>query len=65
MKFNQNPSKQAQEIIFCRKKMKSFHPTVYFNNITVSSTLLYKHLGILLDDKLSYEYHLKFVLNKV
>ena len=33
--------------------MKSSHPSVH------------KHLGMLLDDKLSYEHHLKFVLNKI
>ena len=44
--------------------MKSSHPSVYFNNIPVSSTSLHKHLGMLLN-KLSYEHHLKFVLNKV
>ena len=65
MSFNPDPSKQAQEIIFSRKKMKSSHPSVYFNNIPVSSTSVHKHLGMLLDDKLSYEHHLKFVLNKV
>ena len=65
MSFNPDPSKQAQEIIFSRKKMKSSHPSVYFNNIPVSSTSVHKHLGMLLDDKLSYEHHLKSVLNKV
>ena len=45
--------------------MKSSHPSVYFNNIPVSSTSVHKHLGMLLDDKLSYEHHLKSVLNKV
>ena len=45
--------------------MKSSHPSVYFNNIPVSSTSVHKHLGMLLDDKLRYEHHLKFVLNKV
>ena len=60
MSFNPDPSKQAQEIIFSRKKMKSSHPSVYFNNIPVSSTSVHKHLGMLLDDKLSYEHHLKF-----
>ena len=45
--------------------MKLSHPSVYFNNIPVSSTSVHKHLGMLLDDKLSYEHHLKFVLNKV
>ena len=65
MSFNLDPSKQAQEIIFSRKKMKPSYPSVYFNNIPVSSTSVHKHLGILLDDKLSYEHHLKSVLNKV
>ena len=65
MSFNPDPSKQAQEIIFSRKKMKSSHPSVYFSNIPVSSTSVHKHLGMLLDDKLSYEHHLKSVLNKV
>ena len=37
MSFNPDPSKQAQEIIFSRKKMKSSHPSVYFNNIPVNS----------------------------
>ena len=45
--------------------MKSSNPSVYFNNIPVSSTSVHKHLGMLLDGKLSYEHHLKFVLNKV
>ena len=45
--------------------MKSSHPSMYFINIPVSSTLVHKHLGILLDIKLNYEHHLKSVLNKV
>ena len=65
MSFNSDPSKQAQKRIFSRKKMKSSHPSMYFNNIPVSSTSLHKHLGMLHGDKLKYENHLKFVLNKV
>ena len=45
--------------------MKSYHQSVYFINIPVSSTSVHKHIGMLLDDKLNYEDHLKFVLNKV
>ena len=45
--------------------MTSSHPSVYFSNIPVNSTSVHKHLGMLLDDKLSYEHHLKFVLNKI
>ena len=65
MSFNPDPSKQAQEITFSRKKMKSSHPSMHFNKISVCSTSVHKHLGILLDDKLGYKHHLKFVLNKV
>ena len=45
--------------------MKSSHQGMYFSNNPVSSTSVHKHLGMLLDDKLSYEHHLKFVLDKV
>ena len=36
MSFNPDTSKQAKEIIFSRKKMKSYHTSVHFNNIPVS-----------------------------
>ena len=65
MSFNPDPSNQAQEIIFRRIKMKSSYPSVYFNNILVSSISVHKHLEMLLDDKLNYEHLLIFVLNKV
>ena len=43
--------------------MKSSHPSMYFNNIKVSSTSGHKHLGMLLDDKLGYGHRVIFVLN--
>ena len=45
--------------------MKSSYQSMYLSNNPLSSTSVHKHLGMLLDDKLSYEHHLKFVLNKV
>ena len=45
--------------------MKSSHPSVSFSNILVSSTSVHKHLGMLLNDELSYVHHLKSVLSKV
>ena len=36
--FNQDPNKQAQEIIFSRKKTASSHPVLYFDNKPVKST---------------------------
>ena len=67
MSFYADPCKQAQEVIISRKKNKG--RSVHFNNISNSnnssiSVSVYKHLVMLLADKLSYK-HPKFVLNKV
>ena len=58
MKFNPDPTKQAQEIIFSRKKTVSIHPAVYFNNTPVNATATHNHLGMILDSKPTYENHL-------
>ena len=63
MSFNPDPSKQAQEVIFSRKK-KEYHPPLTFNNNNVSEINSQKHFGVL-DNRLSFEDHLKMVLNKV
>ena len=60
-----DPTTQAQEIIFSRKKTVSIHPVVYFINTPVNSTATHKHLGIALDSKLSYENHLQSVFSRV
>ena len=65
MNFNSDPNKQAQEIIFSRKKTASLHPVVYFDNKPVKSSQIHKHLGMILDSNLSYEHHIKSILNKV
>ena len=65
MKFYIDPTKQAQDIIFSRKKTVSIHPVVYFNNTPVNSTATNKHLGMILDSKLSYENHLQSVFSRV
>ena len=44
MRFNQDPSKEAQEMIFSRKTKKTYHPFLRFNNSIVSQTLYQKHL---------------------
>ena len=65
MNFNPDPNKQAQEIIFSRKKTASLHPAVYFDNKPVKSTQIHKHLGMMLNSNLSYEHHIRSILNKV
>ena len=65
MNFNPDPTKQAQEIIFSREKTVSIHSLVYFNKNPVNSTATHKHLGMILDSKLSYENHLQSVFSRV
>ena len=65
MSFNPDPSKPAQEVIFSRKTKKEYHTPLAFNNNNVSETNSQKHLGVALDNCLSFEDHLKMILNKV
>ena len=65
MSFNPDPSKQAQEIIFSRKSKRSTHPPLIFNNNNFSQTYSQKHLGVILDFKLTFEEHLNNVLAKL
>ena len=59
MSFNLDPSKQAQEVIFSWKYTKADHPPIYFNDITITQTTVQKHSGMYLDEKLSYNTHIK------
>ena len=65
MSFNPDPTKQAQEVIFSRKINKNSHPPLTFNNSKVAVTSSQKHLGIILDSRLSFEEHLAAVFSKV
>ena len=62
MSFNPDPSKQAQEVIFSRKLKNVSHPPLVFNNVNISSCKSQKHLGILLDARLTFEEHYKTIL---
>ena len=65
MSFNPDPSKQAQNVIFSTKLQKSTHPTLSFNNNTVTESVTQKHLGMLLNTKLDFQEHLKSLLKNV
>ena len=54
MTFNPDHSKQAQEAIFSRKTVKVSHPSVTFNIAPESCRTCQKHLGLYLDEKLSF-----------
>ena len=59
MSFNLDLTKQAQEVIFSKKKTaKSSHPQICFNNVPVSCVSFQKHLGVYLDEKLNFNYYI-------
>ena len=51
MSFNPDRTKQAQEIIFSRKKNATTHPPLVFNNSEIKLSSIQKHLGLTLDSK--------------
>ena len=68
MSFNPDPNKQAQEVIFSRKLKKVCHPPLRFkigfnNNFSQASSQ--KHLGLTLDNRLTFYKHLTRVSNKI
>ena len=65
MSFNPDPSKKAQELIFCRKVNNVLYPSLTFSNVDVGQIRSQKHLGIFLDFKLSFNEHLETVFAKV
>ena len=64
MSFNPDPSKQAIEVIFSHKRSPPLHTSLTFNNMPVANEGVQKHLGLYLDNQLSFNHHLKEKLSK-
>ena len=58
MEFNPGPNKQATELLFPCKRNSPNHPSLFFNGTVVPKVNEQKHLGLVLDSKLSFEKHL-------
>ena len=58
MEFNPDPTKQATEVFFSFKETSPNHPQLIFNGIAVAKVNDQKHLGLILDSRLSFEKHL-------
>ena len=63
--FNPDLSKQTQKVIFSQKINKVYHPPLLFNNSTVQQISSQKHLGIHLDEELTFRHHINEKINKV
>ena len=64
MAFNPDPNKQANEVLFSCKTKKVDHPPIYFNGFPVVKVSETKHLGLILQSKLSFEKHLTEKIKK-
>ena len=64
MSFNPDPIKQAVEVTFSRKRVSLNHPNMFFNGSPVTKVAEHKHLGIVLDSKLSFASHIRSVISK-
>ena len=61
--MSSDPSKRAQEVIFSRMLKTVPHPSIAFNNNPLS--LAQKHLGFVLDSKLTFNEHTNRIFSKV
>ena len=64
MSFNPDPQKQAVELLLSKKRHEIDHPVILFNNIPVKKVSEHKHLGVILDSKLSFSAHIKSAISK-
>ena len=58
MEFNLDHTKQATEVLFSCKKVSPNHPQLIFNGTVVEKVNEQKHLGLILDSRLSFKKHL-------
>ena len=65
MLFNVDLSNPAQEVLFLRKNQIQNHSTISLNNVQVERSSYQKHLGIILDEKLSFKQHIDSAISKV
>ena len=56
--FNPDTNKQAVEVLFSHKSNKPIHPPLFFNGAEVLRVNEHKHLGLILDSKLSFFEHI-------
>ena len=59
MSFNPDPTKQAEQVIFSSKSIRAVHPPIYFNNSAVVTVPHHKHIGLVLDESLTFAEHIK------
>ena len=64
MSFNPDPNKQAVELTFSTKRVKTDQPDILFAGVPVVKAEEHKHLGVIPDSKLSFASHIKTAITK-
>ena len=64
MSFNPDPTKPPIEVIFSTKHNPPVHPPLLFNGVMVNRVNEHKHLGLVLDKKLSFSSHITQAVKK-
>ena len=64
IQMHPDPNKQAQEVYFSKKSNNENSLPVTFNNAKVVTCSTHKHLGLLLDKRLSFNEHIQSRMNK-
>ena len=64
MSFNPDPTKQAVEVTFSKKKIPADHTPLFFNDAPVMKVDEHKHLGVVLDSRLTFSSHIQSAINK-
>ena len=58
MLFNPDPKNPAHEVISSRIKNEETHPSVFYDNVEVSRTDSQTHVGLVIDNKLTFKIHI-------
>ena len=64
MLCNPDPHNLAQEVLFSRKKKVLILSAISLNNIQVEKGSYKKHIGLFLDEKLTFKHHINNALCK-
>ena len=64
MQFNPDPKKQAQEVYFSKKSNNQNSLPLTFNNAKVVICSTQKHLGLLLNKRLSFNENIQSKMSK-
>ena len=64
MSFNPDPTKPVEEVLFSQKSNSPIHPPLLFNGAQVKRVTQHKHLGLILDSKLTFSDHVNTKISK-